>query len=312
MSEAKNLDSGADDSALSKKVKSVSFDITLFPHLDSLSKFIGRVCSTKLAEAASVATKPLSTKISMMPAVVSLSGLLEDTSYYWFGENSEDAAMLVGLSPNFLSALSEALLGGGFQMQEEASSPTALDSQLAQMFVEDMVTGIVGQLSETVNSIQPGGLRFVRAATSPKEVLNGVTTSALFGLGVEMLVEGVEISSALMVYFPVEFLERKGMLAPAEKSVISAGANTKWYADMLENVNQMEVPLPVSIAKYSMTLSELSKLAVDQLLPLEEGAQDKLDVTIKSDEGTFSICTGRLGTYKKNKAVKVMSEVYIV
>jgi flagellar motor switch protein FliM len=309
MTQASDSETAA--SALSKKVKSASFDISIFPHLGDLAIFAGKFCASRLSDAVNVAAQPLETTTSMRNAQNALGSLSENTNYYWFGEHADDHAMLVGLAPSFLSALSEALLGGGFEMADEEASPTALDSELAQMFVEDLVDGLVSRLSETITGIHPGSLEFTRSATSVKKILKDVQTSALFSMSIEMMLENEKLSSFLTFHLPIEYLEEKGMLAQISKSPVGSGENTKWYADMLDNVNHTEIELPVLIAKYKMTLSELSKLKVDQVIPLEENAHNSLDVTLKSDLGVVSLCKGKLGTFKENKAVKVISEIRV-
>jgi len=310
MTEASTPDSV--EAVLAKKVKSASFDITNFPVLESLAARAGKICASGLSDAVNAVVRPLETKTSMRVAQKALDGLSESTNYYWFGDGTDEHALLVGLSPNFLSALSEALLGGGFVMSDEEANPTPLDSKLAQMFVVDMAGNIIRYLAEKLPNIQPEGYEFKRSSTSSKNILKGVQTSALFSMDIEVMIEEETLSSFLTFHFPTEFLEKMGMLAPAAKSPIGVSDNTQWYADMLDNVNHTEIPLSVMIAKYHMTLSDLSKLEVDQIIPLEENAHNTMDVTIKSEEGIFTLCKGKLGTFKKNKAVKVVSQVSVI
>jgi len=303
--------SDAVEAVLTKKVRSASFDISNFPVLENLAEYAGKKCASGLSDAANVVVRPLKTKTSMRDAQPALDGLSKSTNYYWFGDRLDDHAMLVGLSPNFLSALSEALLGGGFEMSDEEASPTLLDSKLAQMFVVDMADNIIRYLAGKLPNIRPEEYEFKKSATSAKSTLKGFQTSALFSMAIEVMVEEDKLSSFLTFHFSTEFLERNEMLAPAAKSSIVAGDNTQWYADMLDNVNHTAIDLSVMIGKYTMTLSELSKLEVDQIIPLEENAHNALDVNIKTDEGIFTLCKGKLGTFKKNKAVKVVSQVSV-
>ena len=296
------------DSALAKKVKCASFDVTIYPHLERLAGFLSKTCAAALATAAKTDVKPKDPKIKMQDAQLILSGLPEQTVYYWFGEQHCENAMLVSLSPSFVSGLSEALLGNEFVLNDDAS-PSPLDSEMAQLFVLELAEKVNVCLAECLGDAQAGGLAYKSVCSVQEKILKNLQTSALFSVGVDFKFPDSELISALAFYFPIEFLEHKGMLAQSSKAAISLGEYTQWYADMLSNINNTEVDLPIVIGEYKMTLSDLSKLKVEQLIPLEENAHNAMNVTLKTKNTSLTLCQGRLGTYKKNKAVKIVSEV---
>lgn len=300
----------ASESALAKKVQCASFDVSIYPHLESLAGFSSKICATALSSAARMDVKPKEPKIKMQDARLTLSGLPEHTVYYWFGEPSCENAMLVSLSPSFASALSEALLGNEFALSDDAR-PSALDSEMAQLFTSGLTDKINTHVAECLGDAQAGALAYKSVTSSQENVQKQIQTSALFSIGVDFQVDENELSSALAFYFPIEFLEHKGLLAQSSKASISLGEYTQWYADMLANINHTEVDLPVVIGQYKMTLSELSKLKVEQVIPLEENAHNTLNVMLKTNAADLTLCLGQLGTYKKNKAVKLVSEIAV-
>lgn len=294
---------------LAKKVKSASFDISLYPRFERLNTFIGKKSAMLLSASAHVAALPVEPTASMETLQKTQDELPENVAAYWYGDATDGNALLVCLSPKFLAALSEALLGGAFVEPEEAPAPTALDTQLAQVFVNGLVRDIDGHLAEAAASPDASPLALKRSTITRKSIFKEVFVSAFFKLDIAFKFEDTEFPAAMALYFPIEYLERRGLLTQMRKAALATNTNTKWHADMLENVHHLEIELPVVIAKYKMTLSELSRLEVDQFIPLEEDAHNGLDITLKTDNGVVTLCKGRLGTFKKNKAAKVVSGV---
>lgn len=304
-------DSTDSASTLAKMVKCASFDITAYPKLEDLANFAGKVCATRLSKVIDTPIPPANAIAMMQELKVATDSFPDAMVGYWFGDNTEENAMLVGFSASFVGGLSEALLGGAFDPPKDGGAPTALDSELTQIFARELGDEISAHLVSSVGMAPTGELSFKTATTSPKKYFKEGFATALFMLEIPFQLPTGELPAAMKFFFPVEYLDRRGMLQQASKSGIIQQQNTKWYADMLENVYQSEIELPVLIANYKMTLSELSKLKVGQYIPLEDNSHNSLDITLKTDKDVVTVCKGRLGTFKENKAAKVASDVGI-
>jgi len=302
-------DSTERGATLAKKVKCASFDISVYPKLEKLAAFAGKACAARLSTAINLNIPPANADVSMQNVQAALDDLPENLIGYWFGDRSSHNAMFISFSPSFVGGLSEALLGGPFNPSSEGADPTALDSELTQLFGLELGTELNAHLSGAADATGAGDLNFTREAKPLKKLLKDGLTSAVFKLEITLKLEAGDLKSAMTLYFPVEFLDERGLLTQISKSGVAPQQNTKWYADMLENVYLTEIELPVVIAKYKMTLSELSRLKVDQFIPLEDDSHNALDITLKTDEGVLTVCKGRLGTFKENKAAKVVSDV---
>ncbi|MEM9619708.1 MAG: FliM/FliN family flagellar motor switch protein [Pseudomonadota bacterium] len=302
----KSADGGG---VLAKKVQSASFDVSAYPKLENLAADAGKFCSSCLSVAANLFIPPADIDSGMQSMQAALESIPENATAYWFGDPADDHALLVSLSSPFVTGLSEAFLGGAFAPPEEAQAPTSLDSELAQLFANEIATGVNKFLITTLSDVRAGNLTLKSSTTSQKAIFKDGMTSALFKLDVTFKLETGELKSALALYFPIEFLERRGLLTQTRKSVVAQNQNTKWFADMLDNIHHTEIELPVILTKYKMTLSELTRLSVDQVISLEEDAHNTLDITLKTDDGVVTLCKGKLGTFKKNKAAKVVSDI---
>lgn len=305
----KSADGGG---VLAKKAQCASFDISAYPKLENLSADASKFCASCLSVAANLFIPPADIDAGMQNMQTALDGVPENAAAYWFGDPEDDHSLLVSLSSPFVAGLSEAFLGGAFAPSAEATEPTSLDSELAQLFASEIATGVNKYLISALHDVRAGNLTLKRATTSRKSIFKDGMTSAFFKLDAAFKLETGDAKSALALYFPIEFLERRGLLAPARKSAVAQNQNTKWFADMLDNVHHTEIELPVILTKYKMTLSELTRLSVDQLIPLEEDAHNALDITLKTEDGVVTLCKGKLGTFKKNKAAKVVSEISAV
>lgn len=301
-------ESAVKESALAKKVKCASFDISTYSRLEGMVAFLKKTCASLLSEVVKSPVQPAAAKTNMQEAKTALEETPEGAVYYRFSDKFDENAMLVSFSPTFVSALSETLLGSDFHPADETPAPTDLDCELTQLFAADLIAEVNKYLVGQFNDPRAGGLKYAEKTSSGEKILKSFQTAAFFCATIDLQLENAQLNSPMTFLIPAEYLERKGLLSQASATVSSKGSKTQWYSDMFSNIREMDIGLPVLIAKYKMTLSELSNLEVGQTMALDEKAAGDLDVMLDTDAGMVTLCKGRLGVFKKNKAVKITSE----
>ncbi|MHA7872865.1 MAG: FliM/FliN family flagellar motor switch protein [Hyphococcus sp.] len=305
----KTEDSAQGASALLKKVKAATFDMAAYPMLQSLAEFMAKAAALRLSDAAKSTVQSLAPAASMESFDATRAAVPENTIGYWFNDGETQDAALIAMTPQFASAISETLLGGAFALDEEGGAPTALDAELGQIFagqiVDDLNMHLVGALEDS----RAGALALNRTATSPKAMFDEEADGAVLRLAFGFKLEDAETPAAVTLCFPADYLEKKGLLATAKKAQLIPSEKTKWYETMLENIHHTEIELPVILATHRMTLSDLSRLKVDQMIPLEDEAHNNLDIILKTDSKTLTLGKARLGKVKKQKAAKLTTDV---
>ncbi len=297
------------ENALSKKVKCASFDISIYPYLNDLASFVSKQAAASLSATAKDNILPGALRAGMQDPASALGERPEGCVYYSFGERQGEPGALVSLAPSFVAGLSEAYLGSGFNVDDAKTEVTDLDSELVQLFAIGLADNINSFLTSVLAGRDAVRLAYLGASLSREKTLKSLKAGAFFSIMIGFKAGEDNLDAPLAIHFPVDFLEGKNLLAAVSKSAGGEGDNTQWYADLVRNVFVSEIDLPVVIARYQLSLNDLSKLEVGQLIPLEENAHEAMDVTLKTNEKTMTLGKGRLGVFKKNKAVKLVTDL---
>ncbi len=292
---------------LTKKIQSAAFDISLYPRLERLIPQIQRVTAQSMEmiiDAPAVFSAPDTVMEDRKDAILEYAN---PAPFYVLSGAEEGDGILVQVSPTLLCALSECLLGGAFELQAETASPAQLDLELSRVLVDRLAGEISACLIEASTPDASAGIRMVAMGEEFEALLKSVNASALLSLQFTLTGEAGESTAQLTYHIPVDFLEKRGLLEPGLQDAKDQNANTRWHAVMSTNIYHTPIDLPVILDRFSTNLSEFSSLAVGQIIPLEENNR-YVDLELKTAHGVLTIAQGLLGTHKKKKAVKLVSE----
>ena len=295
-------------SALARKVQAASFDSSAYPHLEDFKAHLVEMVVAALAQNGRDPKGEADAEGRMGDAAGALSAAPEGAMYYFFAGASPSDVMAVSLAPALLSALSQAMLGAGFVIAEEAVPSSALDAELASSFILSLAPSIEAYMRGAFPAAAKAKLHYLASESDLDDALKLFAAEAVFSIGVGLKSEEGHFPSMLAFHFPVEYLEKLGLLSQA-RGKRAGGANTKWRSDMLANVKKTPVDITVVMEKYVSSLSELARLEVGQIIPLEADAHHSLDLILDTASGPVRLGKGRLGTYQKKKAVKLMTDL---
>jgi hypothetical protein len=62
------------------------------------------------------------------------------------------------------------------------------------------------------------------------------------------------------------------------------------------------------VDRMTLTLGECVDLSIGQVLPLSEASLDRLALSVRTLNGDVTICSGELGSWKNNRAIKIRTE----
>lgn len=299
----------ADASVLSKKIKGSVFNVSAFPLLDDLARASAKSFADLLLDMADCEVSLSEPVAAMKAGPEEAAASLDSWAAFCLCAGREDPNALVALSPKFIAALSEAMLGGAFALPEETARLSTIDIELARPFVIELIERLNAYLEQTVEKARYANINFSHASDSVEDAISEMRSDALFSIGIGLEADEGAGETLCFIQLPASYVEMSGLLCQARQSSLDNGANEEWRAMMQSNVFAMSVDLPVVIGKYIASLSELSRLEVGQVIPLEDDACQVLDITLKTDEGPLLLGKGRLGAFKNHKAIKVTTEI---
>lgn len=290
-------------SVIAQKIKSARFNVDAYPHLQNLIAYIDEAAASAIASACRVSELERLVDAQMSDA----GGDAENGVCYFFTSADEKDVMIAALSPNFLMALSESMLGANFALAEEAS-PGVLDINLAEAFIAGLAQSLNGWLAEHSSARVSERLNLNAVETDPKDIKKALPQGALFHVAVHIKPEPDKAVHALSFLFPVSLLENRGLMAQGRAQKPEA-VNAEWRAKMTDHINASEINIDVIMDRYTALLSDVAALEIGQIVPLEGDAHKTLELYLSTETGPVMIGKGRLGAYKKKKAVKLTTSL---
>lgn len=295
-------------SALARKVQAARFDSSAYPHLEDFKAHLVEMTVAALAQTGRDPKGEAGAEARMGGAAGALSAAPEGAAHYFFAGASEADVMAVSLAPALLSALSQAMLGAGFAISGETEPSSALDAELASSFMLSLAPSIEAYMRDRFSTAAGAKLHYLASESDLDDALKLFAAEAVFSVSIDLKSGEDSFPSMLAFHFPVEYLEKLGLLSQT-RAKRAGGADTKWRSDMLANVRKTPVDITVVMERYVSSLSDLAKLEVGQVIPLEAGAHQSLDLILNTASGPVSLGKGRLGAYQKKKAVKLITDL---
>ena len=297
------------DSILSKKIKCASFDISQYPHLGDLTKFLDKAILQLLLDLVEVEAQPGENATALREGEATFDGLAESTAYYLARTATSHPNIIVSLVPECVAALGESLLGGEFKIVEGGKTPSGVDVKLARTFGVNLTAYLSLFLKENTDA---GGLAELHLQDEPgnlEELVKTCEGVTYFNISLSATLEGEKPTPIASFHIPASFLEECGLLERCRKVNLAVEDNSQWRADISANIHNTEIDLDIVMDKYKATLSDLASLSIDQIIPLNENAQNNMDINLQTDAGIVTLGKGRLGAFKKLKAVKLTSDL---
>jgi flagellar motor switch protein FliM len=292
---------------LSKKIESASIDISIFPRLEELASVLVEACVAAVSGATKKPVQLEKMDVCMADGQLALGELQEGAPIYGAVVADTDQVIFVALAAGFTASLSESLLGGDFTPPEDGACPTDLDIALAKPTIDSFLAPLCAIPPEDAGFRREGVLHPVEVTDKEADMVSSQHDAAFINLSFDLKIEETSAPGVATVHLPTEFLDFRGLLTTVRKRMAIDIDNSRWRKEMEANINQSGIELDIVLDRYKASLTELSKLEVDQIIPITDKAEHSLDITMATSAGRCSIGTGRLGAFEKSKAVKISS-----
>ena len=185
-------------------------------------------------------------------------------------------------------------------------TPTAIDAALCKQVTGAMLSQFDEEVRALTNGIGLAPFRWGRVEHMPISLQYTLPDHQYLifrvnlDIGDDARGGDFHLAVPLSVIEPVEtVLRRSGIIR-------AGGESENWSRHMRKVVNRTQIKITAVIDRYQMHVAELSRLKVGGLFPLTDVTLDDVVLEMKAAGEVRTVGRGRLGTYKRNKAVKLL------
>jgi len=187
-----------------------------------------------------------------------------------------------------------------------ARTPTAIDAALCRQVINSMLTHFDEEVRALTNGVGLGRFRIGRIEHMPMSLQYALPDHQYLifrvnlDIGDDARGGGFHLALPLSGLEPVETVLRRSGILRAQ------GDSENWSRHMRKVVNRTRVRITAVIDRCQMDVAELARLEVGALFPLTDVTLDDVVLELKAAGEVRIVGRGRLGTYKRNKAIRLI------
>ena len=292
---------------LLQKIKSAHFEVSAYPHLEEFAAYLGEEIVNQINEQIRDCEFEIrGTGFRALTCQRSFDSLEEKYSLFASRASDKSGLVFVSVSNALSGAVSEAMFGGACTLDETKSGGSSVDAAVVSKILDNIFACLNrhkypkainhGSVAAPVQSISYASPDIAKL---PDATLCNISFD--IGSGEESAAE------AILFHFPMNYLEARGLLEKGRVRSIDDDDDTSWSHDLKVNVEGSEIELGVILESYEARLSELTNLQVGDVIPLSDNKDKVSKIILNTIDGPRTIGAGRLGAYRENKAVKLIS-----
>ncbi|MCI4663442.1 MAG: FliM/FliN family flagellar motor switch protein [Neomegalonema sp.] len=189
-----------------------------------------------------------------------------------------------------------------------ARRPTSLDSEICGSLLNIVLEGLGLGLSEAYTTDDQISMRCTGFEHLPM-LANIVTEKAdVLFIQVSLDIGEAARSGNFNLVLPFSSLDLIKAQLQKSSNVNTAAANDAWASHMFDVVLESELDLTPVLHTTSYSVGELSSLRVGQVLKIENGAHENIELKLSGGGEAVEIANAKLGTLKDNKALKLTGD----
>lgn len=230
-----------------------------------------------------------------------LAGLTEPAPIAIHSIDGPDRPALIAVDPALAFHATDLMLGG-----DAGDAPalmtrpfTVIDNVVLGQMIDALATDFLSCLSAARPGAKIEGIRrlSLEHETAMARVVPATSRTLVVRLTLLLGEAGREGSVAFVL--PATTLDALG-------GVSATPATTDpWALKMRAATLEMEIEAVAAACRTQMTVAELSRLDIGQVLPLPAEALGDVALLVETEDGTADIARGRLGAHQGHKAIKL-------
>ena len=217
-------------------------------------------------------------------------------------------AGVIGFDMTLVDHVVDILAGGDPDVSHTlpARTPTDIDATLCKQVIGSMLAHFDEEVRGLANGVGFGRFHIGRIEHMPMSLQYTLPDHQYLifrvnlDIGDDARSGGFHFALPLSVIEPVEIVLRRSGILRAQ------GESENWSRHMRKVVSRTRVRLTAVIDRCQMDVAELSRLEVGGLFPLSDVTLDDVVLELQAAGEVRIVGRGRLGAYKRNKAVKLI------
>ena len=292
---------------LMRKIESAHFDVSAYPELEAFANRLVTEFVAKVNEQIKGSIEIRGVRYTALTGTRSLDG--KESAYALFASQTSNKAgsILVSVAGAVAGAIAEAMFGGVFVLSENDKKPTDIDVAVLSMTLNKVLAQLAGNDHSPAAAHRQSGAVRVSPISFASSDIKKISASTLCNVIVDIGFGDAQSDGAVTFHFPMDFLDARGLLEKGRKREVADEEETRWRREMTANVESSEIQLEILLGSFTTRLSKLTELSVGETIPLPVSADTAGRIVLKTADGARTIGRGRLGAYKENKAIKLLS-----
>ena len=214
---------------------------------------------------------------------------------------------LVAFDTALVDHIVDILMGGdpGRPRTLPARLPTAIDAALCRRLADHLFARFDEEIHALTSGSGLGAIRWLRVERSRAE-LHGVLPDRQYLIfRVTLDIGDADRSGSLHLALPLAAVEPIEAALRNAAVIPSDDESEEWARHMRRVVAATPLRLEAVLERSRVAVAELARLEVGEVIPLPDVTLDDVTLEIEVAGRTHTIATGRLGSYRRNKAVRL-------
>ncbi|MFA7327660.1 MAG: flagellar motor switch protein FliM [Candidatus Kapaibacterium sp.] len=222
---------------------------------------------------------------------------------YIFDIDGTEGSGILDISPNLALNLVERMLGGNAETQQKPRSITPIEQAVLRNLMEHLFSDMSGAWDVI------GGMKFKLNRMESEADFVQIAPASEIVIVLSFDVHIGQNSYSMTLCYPTFSLEDKLNKLNVQTMTSSMGSNKAKNANAAINIRkQMEktlLPVSVELGQTSITVADLLKLEVGDMLMSTRRINEDVDISISGQKKL----TGKIGNVEGKKAVKVTGKI---
>ena len=217
-------------------------------------------------------------------------------------------AGVIGFDMALVDHVVDILAGGDPDISRAlpARTPTAIDAVLCKQVIGSMLAHFDEEIRALANGVGLGRVRLGRTEHMQMSLQYTLPEQQYLIFRVNLDIGDDARSGGFHLAFPLSALEPVEIVLRSSGILRAQGESENWSRHMRKVVSRTKIRITAVIDRCQMDVAELSRLEVGALFPLSDVTLDDVVLELKAAGEVRTVGRGRLGTYKRNKAIRLI------
>jgi flagellar motor switch protein FliM len=223
-------------------------------------------------------------------------------------EFASGTTALIGFDMRLVDHVVDILAGGDPDIARSlpARTPTAIDAALCKQVTGSLLVHFDQEIQALTNGVGLGPFRWGRTEHMPISLQYTLSDQQYLVFRVNLDIGDSARGGGFQLALPLSLIEPVETVLRRSGTVRTQGESENWSRHMRRVAKRTQLKVTAVIDRSQMDVADLARLEVGGLFPLSDVTLDDVVLEMKVGGEVRQVGRGRLGAYKRNKAVRII------